>query len=456
MAGGELDGVVRGWATAFTEEVKDFAAPEVVDDSQVFGEVYHSLIHSPLSMTLLQLEATYAAVVEAVCRERDSRLSDLEARQGREMSETVSAATGDSQPGSVSEHDVNALAAHQVDERELLTSKFESEVGTLHQTQRREFRDWVMTVHAEFKTSSQPPAPVPRSESSFSLSSQPEVLTLQESFTITLGAQMKQMHNLRVSAANVLDLLRYSPGEEALPQRLQTSMSLYSNNLCGVVLLTDSRIQSVSGIEGELGSLVQRSTEYHFPLLEQQLDTVRTDLKKSVSWREDYWARKAALEAVYSNGDAAGDSAAVRKDYTALQTGDFYLTRHSNLCETHVIFHMVADDSLDNINTSSRHPVIIGLRNVLKTACLNDVTSLTVPLLLGHSMTEKMTVPWCLRRAELVFKCLKGFMMEMGGWGGSEIKTLQFLLPADIDQDVFLKLTAMLSTIFRVSSAIRG
>ena len=35
---------------------------------QVFGEVYHSLIHSPLSMTLLQLEATYAAAVEAICR----------------------------------------------------------------------------------------------------------------------------------------------------------------------------------------------------------------------------------------------------------------------------------------------------------------------------------------------------------------------------------------------------
>ena len=38
MAGVELDGVVRGWATAFTEEVKDFAAPEVVDDSQVGEE----------------------------------------------------------------------------------------------------------------------------------------------------------------------------------------------------------------------------------------------------------------------------------------------------------------------------------------------------------------------------------------------------------------------------------
>ena len=60
-----------------------------------------------------------------------------------------------------------------------------------------------------------------------------------------------------------------------------------------------------------------------------------------------------------------------------------------------------------------------------------------------------------LVRAELVFKCLKGFMMEMGGWGGTELKTLQFLLPHNIDQDVFSKLTAMLSTIFRVANPIR-
>ena len=76
-----------------------------------------------------------------------------------------------------------------------------------------------------------------------------------------------------------------------------------------------------------------------------------------------------------------------------------------------------------------------------------------VPQVLAVFLTVFMIT---VRRAELVFKCLKGFMMEMGGWGGSEIKTLQFLLPADIDQDVFLKLTAMLSTIFRVSSVIRG
>jgi hypothetical protein len=281
------------------------------------------------------------------------------------------------------------------------------------------------------------------------------VLALQESFTITLGAQMKQMHNLRVSAAHVLDLLRYSAGEDALPQRLQTSMSLYSNNLCGVLLLTDRpRLQeAVSGLEGELAGLVHRSTEFHFPSLGHQLDTVRAELQRAAPGRRERWAGKAAAEAAYEDSSRP---AIAKKDFTVLNTGDFYLTKHSNLCETHTIFHMVVDDSLDNINISSRHPVIMGLRNVLKTACLNDVTSLTVPLLLGHSMTEKMTVPWCLRRAELVFKCMKGFMMEMGGWGGAEVKTLQFLLPAAIDQDVFLKLTSMLSSIFRVSSAIRG
>ena len=176
---------------------------------------------------------------------------------------------------------------------------------------------------------------------------------------------------------------------------------------------------------------------------------------RSRHWRKDFWTKKAETEALYNTGNEAAEEMA-RRDLSVLQPGDFYLTKHSNLCETHVMFHMVTDSSEQDNNISSRHPVIIGMRNVLKTACLNEVTSLTIPLLLSHKMTEKMTVAWCMKRAELVFKCIKGFMMEMGGWGGTEIKTLQFLLPLDIDPDVFTKLTAMLTTIFRVSTPIRG
>jgi hypothetical protein len=95
-------------------------------------------------------------------------------------------------------------------------------------------------------------------------------------------------------------------------------------------------------------------------------------------------------------------------------------------------------------------------RNVLKTASLSDVTTLTLPLLLTHEMSEEMTVAWCMKRAELVFKCVKGFMMEVSTWGGSEIKTLQFLVPKQIDTEVFDRLTAMLAGIFRTSNPIRG
>src|SRR6218665_481999 len=40
-----------------------------------------------------------------------------------------------------------------------------------------------------------------------------------------------------------------------------------------------------------------------------------------------------------------------------------------------------------------------------------------------------MTIPWCLKRAELVFKCVKGFIMELGLWNSQESCTIQFLVP---------------------------
>lgn len=452
MPADDVEGLLKAWATTFSEEVLEFAQPPEVNDIEVFADVYHSLIHSPLSETLLQLEAAYASSVEAVCRERDLRLADTEARHNRDMSEAVTAAGVGK---GFTEQDVNSLASQQLDEKELLLSKYESELATLHQSQYREFREWVMCVHEEYRTSNQRPVGIfPRSESSFSMSSQTEVSALQESFTVTLGAQMKQMHNLRIVAANIMDLCKYPAGEEALPQRLQTSMSLYSNNLCGLVMLTDTKMQLNRGVTGQLYQLCQRATEFHFPPLETQLETVKADLKRTSGWRSEFWRKKAELEVRLGSGITAGEPV---ERWDGLRTGDFYLTKHSNLCETHVVFHLVADELLDvNGSMSSRHPIIIGIRNILKTACLNDITTLTIPLLLAHDMTENMTVAWCLRRAELVFKCIKGFMMEMGGWGGTEIKTLQFLLPLDINEDVFVKLTSLLSSIFRVSSPIRG
>lgn len=84
-----------------------------------------------------------------------------------------------------------------------------------------------------------------------------------------------------------------------------------------------------------------------------------------------------------------------------MNIGDFFITKHSNLSQTHVVFHLAAFDSssgssgsedamssLKKSDLSSRHPVILGLRNILKTCMNHNIQTLTFPLLLAHDMTE--------------------------------------------------------------------
>lgn len=67
--------------------------------------------------------------------------------------------------------------------------------------------------------------------------------------------------------------------------------------------------------------------------------------------------------------------------------GDFYITRHSNLSQVHVVFHLVTDDlAVQSIALKARHPVLLGLKNCLRTAARYDVHHISVPLLLVHSM----------------------------------------------------------------------
>ena len=58
--------------------------------------------------------------------------------------------------------------------------------------------------------------------------------------------------------------------------------------------------------------------------------------------------KRAELEARLDGGLV--NSTQQKKDFNKLDSGDFYLTRHSNLCETHVVFHLIAEDNLDDGN----------------------------------------------------------------------------------------------------------
>lgn len=68
--------------------------------------------------------------------------------------------------------------------------------------------------------------------------------------------------------------------------------------------------------------------------------------------------------------------------------GEFYISRHSNLSEVHVVFHLCVDDNVRSGNITARDPAIMGLRNILKVCCTHDVTTITIPLLLVHDMSE--------------------------------------------------------------------
>ncbi|MCL4118735.1 UNVERIFIED_CONTAM: hypothetical protein GTU68_027377 [Idotea baltica] len=125
------------------------------------------------------------------------------------------------------------------------------------------------------------------SSSEFSMCDSVDEPIKEESFTIHLGTQMKQMHNLRLLAADVLQLLRYQQLDDSdiLPQRIQTSMSLYSHNLNGLVLLVNDRVNTYTGIKKDFGRVCSRSTELHFPELEDQLESIRNAVPEVVQWR---------------------------------------------------------------------------------------------------------------------------------------------------------------------------
>lgn len=431
-----IDSLVNKWSKAFTQEVKSYAKEEAETQEEKFSKVYHSLIHSPALDTLLNLEHTYSLTVEDLLKQRDADLQHLQLRQREEMDEAVK---------TYSNEEINELAQNHFDQMQMIESKWTKELCNLKDTQKQEFREWVIKVHED--TQSKSPSYIGRMRNISTALPEADdgerseaTVTMEESFTIHLGAQMKTTHNLRLLCTDALDLCRHrthTVGGMVVPQpqRLQTAMSLYSNNLCGLILLTDNNFSAYTGLKKEFSRVCEQSTDFHFPDLQQQLTTIEQQLP--------------VVRETSSKRDNSKESKG-----SGLQTGDFYITKHSNLSDVHLVFHLVTDDSIRSTDMTSRHPVILSIRNIIKQCFRHDIHTLTIPLLLAHRMSEEMTIPWCQRRAELVFKCVKGFMMEMATYESSSSRTIQFLVPLGISYEMFSGISSMLTTIFRVSNAI--
>ncbi|CAG9134503.1 unnamed protein product [Plutella xylostella] len=435
-----VDSIVKNWEKLFKDNVLEYAEQKGTSDEEVFGAAYHKLVHSPALETILQVERTYARTVADMLKNREEDIAKITQRQTEEMEEKVKLLNT-----FTTEDDINALAASHFEEQSMVEGRWGSQLDALWHAQREEYRTWIMTMVEEYQGSEAlntpsnsplglPPLPAPPASRAAE-----GVPRLEESFTIHLGSQLKQTHNLRIVAMDVMDLCRAEGESDSsdLSTRLQTALGLYSSSLSCVVLLCPESDLDSSPL-GESGLLQERAraaTEYHFPAPAAQLQAVAERLSAELDKRP-------------------ADASPARRR-RRLRAGDIYVTRHSNLAEVHVVFHLVVDDSVRSGDINSRHPVILGLRNILKTCCCHDVTNITLPLLLTHELTDEMTAAWCVRRAELVLKCVKGFMLETGSWGGAALRGLQVAAPPQLAPPVFQSLARLLPQVFRTPTPLK-
>lgn len=103
---------------------------------------------------------------------------------------------------------INELAIKHYEDHSYLQAQCSSELNTIKEVQRRKFRNWVMEMLEEHASRI---SPLTSPKLNFSTTSNimspniqnEEINQLEESFTIHLGSQMKQMYNIRLISADV-------------------------------------------------------------------------------------------------------------------------------------------------------------------------------------------------------------------------------------------------------------
>lgn len=434
----DLEAIVRNTERLYKDELLQFADRVGPSDEDIFAQSFHRLVHSTSLEDILKRERGYAKVISDMTDLMDNEVETLNTSQQQEMDSQINQLDI-----TTTSEDINNLLAQQYTTQNFVRKRYESELEAMMGHQKNEYRNWITSQVSQMFQVSPVSTPLGNRSSMF-VSQQP---SMEESFTIHLGSQLKHMHNIRILSANVTDLCSPLHAEESL-NGLNMALGLYSSSLCGVVVLTPS-IQAQAN--KSIIKNANRSTEFHFDQMDVQLEKIEKQIRALNT--SDTSSSPSNGSGSGNSGEGSATSSPIKQQVPKLKTGDFFITKHSNLSQSHVIFHLISDEPINSPSEiNSRHPVILGLRNILKTASRHDITTLTIPALLRHEMSEDMTVQWCIRRAELVFKCAKGFMIESASWGGAELSTLQLLLPHDISEELFTTLAGMVPNVFRVAN----
>ena len=124
------------------------------------------------------------------------------------------------------------------------------------------------------------------------------------------------------------------------------------------------------------------------------------------------------------------------------------MTKHSNLLDTHVVFHMVVGrEELDGSATRTTSPALQGLWNVLSLASHYDVSELTVPVPLVPAAPPRdcpaaALLDWYQQQGDIVLNNIKEFLSLYNPEGITHItlvfpETAPAALPAAVASTAF-------------------
>jgi len=207
------------------------------------------------------------------------------------------------------------------------------------------------------------------------------------------------LYNARISTDATSVWKNYSDPPKEL---IAAGTSVYSDSLRAVVMLVDDSLSYKSKLNREFLDICNGFTEFHFEEIDKQL--------------------KQTKDKVSNKGEQ-------------LNQGDFFITKHSNLLDTQVVFHMVTESNKKNTTElasfTSFKSVLNGLTRILYICSQYSITSLTIPILLMDSEEfQKLTSidpdDFINQRINGVFKCIKEYLQATHS---EDIQSFQFILP---------------------------
>ena len=123
----------------FQEEHSNYAHFPAQPDETTFSEIYHALVNSNALDTLLQMEHTSSLKVAEKNQWRANGMEQLLAKHRLEMENALNIQSSD--------QNINNIARGHTLVREAMEVRCDSEVSQLIDSQKREYREFVLNLH---------------------------------------------------------------------------------------------------------------------------------------------------------------------------------------------------------------------------------------------------------------------------------------------------------------------